>query len=42
MPLMHAINQRYPPHSVSILRTIILRYVDDAFCIVTEEPESEE
>ena len=40
MPMMHAINQRYSSHSADIMRTNIMRYVDDSACFATEEPRT--
>ena len=41
-PLMHAINQIYSSHAAEILRTIVKRYVDDAFNLLVEFPEHRE
>ena len=35
---MHAINRIYSSHVASILRTIVKRYVDDAFNLLVEFP----
>ena len=40
MPVMHAINQRYSSHSADIMRTNILRYMDDGACCATDEPRT--
>ena len=42
LPLMHAINQMYSSHAANILRTIVKRYVDDAFNLLVEFPEHRE
>ena len=36
---MHAINQIYSSHAAEILRTIVKRYVDDAFNLPVESPK---